>query len=58
MLAAVGGFVLTRDDVLMSNDLYPSMSMESSRRKFVTPRFCNPCIDFSQAPEHVEGEGL
>jgi hypothetical protein len=23
-----------------------------------TPKFCNPCVGFSQAPEHVEGEGL
>jgi hypothetical protein len=28
------------------------------QEKFRTPRFCNPCIGFSQAPEHVEGEGL
>jgi hypothetical protein len=27
-------------------------------RKSVTPRFCNRCIGFSQAPERVEGEGL
>jgi hypothetical protein len=24
-------------------------------QKFMTPRFCNQCIGFSQAPEHVEG---
>jgi hypothetical protein len=25
------------------------------QEKFRTPRFCNPCIGFSQAPEHVKG---
>jgi hypothetical protein len=24
----------------------------------MTVRFCDPCIGFSQAPEHVEGEGF
>jgi hypothetical protein len=27
-------------------------------KRFMTLRFYNPCIGFSQAPEHVEGEGL
>jgi hypothetical protein len=26
-----------------------------SKQKSVILRFCNPCIVFSQAPEHVEG---
>jgi hypothetical protein len=34
------------------------MSKVRSKLESVTPRFCNPCIGFSQAPEHVEGEGL
>jgi hypothetical protein len=36
----------------------PSMSRGRNRRDLGTPKFCNPCIGFSQAPEHVEGEGL
>jgi hypothetical protein len=36
----------------------PSVSRVRSTQKFVTPRFCNPCIGFSQASELVEGEGL
>jgi hypothetical protein len=54
-----------RDDVLRSSD--PYVDFEPSPRacrggeigwNFVTLRFCNPCIGFSPAPEHVEGEGL
>jgi hypothetical protein len=29
-----------------------------SKQKSVILRFCNPCIVFSQALEHVEGGGL
>jgi hypothetical protein len=31
------------------------MSRVGSKRESLTPRFCNPCIGFSKAPEHVEG---
>jgi hypothetical protein len=25
------------------------------QERLETPRFCNPCVGFNQAPEHVEG---
>jgi hypothetical protein len=28
------------------------------QEKIGTPRFCNPCVGFSQAPEHDEGGGF
>jgi hypothetical protein len=28
------------------------------KERLGTPRFCNPYVSFSQAPEHVEGKGL
>jgi hypothetical protein len=29
-----------------------------AQEKLGTPRFCNPCVGFSLAPEHVEGGGV
>jgi hypothetical protein len=31
------------------------MSRGRNKKDFGTPRFCNPYVGFSQAPEHVEG---
>jgi hypothetical protein len=28
------------------------------KERLGTPRFCKPCIGFSQTPEHVEWDGL
>jgi hypothetical protein len=32
--------------------------MGRKRKDLEPPGFCNPYVGFSQAPEHVEGEGL
>jgi hypothetical protein len=64
MLVAAGGFILVRDGVLRSNDLYvgfeqaPDHVEGEEKERLGTPGFCNPYVGFSQAPEHVEGEGL
>jgi hypothetical protein len=36
----------------------PDISRGWSRQKSMALRFCNPCIGFSQAPEHIEGRVL
>jgi hypothetical protein len=64
MLVVTGGFVLIRDDILRSNDLWvgfepsPRACRGGEQEKIVTLRFCNTRVGFSQAPEHVDGEGL
>jgi hypothetical protein len=64
MLETTGGFVLIRGGVLRSYSLMLALSQGPERvegeeqERLETPRFCNPCVGFSQAPEHVEWEGL
>jgi hypothetical protein len=58
---AAGGFILVKDGVLRFGPPRSCQAPEhiegKEQDRFGPPRSCDPNVGFSQAPEHVKGEG-